>query len=255
MALATGSLTNARTDETLFFQFQPETLEESIQVDWGLELPLSASHEVPFYRGTRSERVPLRLFYTTIPGALNVAGRPFVSGSPSGVSRVEARDDHAVVGGGAPAIPGPSPRPPKQRLSEVERFLKSLCYGATHVFRSGIDPSRILSRSGTPPPLVLFRWPKILELRGHIDSLRVRYVQFDGDDLAPIALMADVDFRELPAGRIRSEDVRTRGSFRFGTRPGPAVAPSAAEPAAVRTVVQSFPTSRTRAPFDVPFVE
>lgn len=208
--LATGSLTNLDTNESLFFQFQPEAIEESIDVEWGLELPISGSHEVGHYSGTRSERIPIRLFYTVIPGLGGFAGTKFTAGGSAAVE--QARAPLVPAGGGRNTITPNGPRPPQQRLDVVERFLKALCYGAP-VKLSGRDDAAWTALS-IPPPRVLFSWPSILQLEGYIDRLKIRYERFDGEDLSPLSLVADLDFREAPIRRITAEDVRRNGSFR-----------------------------------------
>lgn len=216
-AFATASLTNLDSRETLFFQFHPENLTERIDVDWSTQLPVGGSHEVATYNGTRSERIPLRLFYTTVGGFGRTGAARFTAGG-QGLGQTD------------PSIPVNDPiRPPglpngsvttrdfrqnqtQQTLDVVERFLKSLCYGDQ--LREQVHQSKV--QRTTPPPRVMFVWPEVVKIEAHVESLSIRYDRFDAGDLRPLVLLAELTLREdLPLGfRIKGHEVRRNGTIR-----------------------------------------
>jgi len=214
MSLAVATLTNMQTGETLFFQFHPETLTEQITVDWGSALPVSGSRELFHYRGTRSERIPLRLFYTSIGGVGGVAGKGTFTagGNPHGLTPEEELDRRTAAGGDADAFGPPITPSQNQKLSAAERFLKSLCYGRSFLADYDGVPIRFRRRI-TPPPLVVFTWPEIVHVEGLVERLSIRYERFDPETLGPIALVADIDFVEASRNPIEGRDVRRQGSL------------------------------------------
>ncbi len=202
---AVSSLTNLESGETLFFQFEPETLTRRIDVAWGTELPVGGTHEVAVYNGTRSERIPLRLFYTSIGGLGKIAS-----------AALTVRPGSALAG----------EEDPGERLLEVERFLSALCYpDQDHIFqahgfydfaRNDFGSRTSLRQVDRPPPLVEFISPSILRIRGHVESLGLTYERLNATDLSPLVLVADVTLREdLPLNRrLQGGEIRRNGAQR-----------------------------------------
>lgn len=213
---AVASLRNLDSGEILFFQFHPESLTERIDVAWARQLPVGGSHEIAVYNGTRSERIPLRLFYTTVGGFRNLGGASFTSGG-SGLREVGPSTRSGIT----PTNRGTETRrfgtpvsqnETIQKLDAVERFLKSLCYGDQLLQRRH---GRKVKRA-TAPPLVLFDWPEIIKIEAHVESLAVRYDRFDAGDLSPLILVADLALVEAAPvnGRILGHKVRRDGTQR-----------------------------------------
>lgn len=204
--LSSASLTNLETAETLFFQFHPEALEEEIAVEWGTALPIGGSREISHYNGTRSERIPLRLFYSTI-GLAQLGSAPLTA-------QQFTIDEPGALFLSAQTSGGPAST---RTLKDAERFLKALCYG--HQFqRTGTARPTARAVGVVPPPRVLFDWPNVLQIEGLVERLRVRFDRFHGTDLSPLVLIAELDLREDAARRIRGFRVRQRGSFRAEQR-------------------------------------
>jgi hypothetical protein len=197
-SLPVGSLRNLDSQEVLFFQFMPDSLEENITVNWGRALPLFGTSEVSHYSGTMSERIQLGLIYTDVGVTKNAAGQ-FAQGPFDRVL-------NQIV-----PIPGRGAQRPVQGVREAERFLKALCYPRP---RPPLGGKSTREFRGDPPPLVIFEWPEILKLEGYIDRLSVRYERFDQKTLAPITLRATIDFVEETNNHIDGDTVRRRGSFR-----------------------------------------
>jgi len=204
VALPYASLTDMLRKERLFCQFNPETLDESLEVDWTSHLPLGGSREISHYNGTRSVRIPLTLYFT-------IVGRPG-NGVP-GFSDLLVATSEA---GGSPGIEfglaaagQRGPAVVRQSLAGPERFLKALCY------KNGGPGAR--GGFSTEPPTVIFDWPGIVRLEGHLLRLRTRYQQFSTEDLRGLFLVAETEFREDAAEGIGNEDVRVKGSNRSPT--------------------------------------
>ena len=212
MALATARLINLDTREALFFQFHPQTLRETIEVDYGLEMPIGGSREVSHYNGTRSTRIPLRLTYTEIRGLGDFAGSPFTRIS-SGQTRAVELQQKNKAGDSVSRRPGDSELgPAAQSVAGAERFLKALCYGTPRSFAG--DHETRGKRRLQPPARVLFIWPEVLQLEGEIDRVSVTFDRFEAGTLRPLSLIADVDFRETSPDPIEAAKVRKVGSRR-----------------------------------------
>lgn len=203
-ALVTSSLTAIfkRRRERLDFQFNPEDLTEAIDAEYGTTLPYRGSHEVANYAGTRSQRIPIELFYTVYgrfaeeefarlqTPANQVSFRPIAG--PGGI-KAEVFQVAATA----------SPDALNASLEGPARFLRSLMWN---------DPGR-----GQPqPPLVIFEWPGIIKLIGRMEQMRIRYTQFEQETLQGTVLIANMLFREDPnrEERITSLGVRRGGSIR-----------------------------------------
>lgn len=175
----TGGGRRGGSTERLLFQFNPTQLRERIRVDYGMTLPFQGSHEISTYTGTRSERIPLDLFYTVFDGKVSGAERRFPD-----LTRFPATDQTAES-----ALAGP------------ERFLKSLCYAA---------------KDDAAPPTVVFDWPTILRMFVRVESLDIGFDHFDHPKLRGLTLVASMVLREeLPIDhRLTLESVRQLGSVR-----------------------------------------
>ncbi len=214
MALQRCSLTDTDSRERLFFQFNPETLEQAVDPQYKKVLPVNGSRETSYYTGTKSEVVPIELFYSLVGG-------PRAQGSTQSfeaLNQVEALpianpDDFEA--GGDPEI--------RPSLEGPARFLLSLCYNDPNISRGGLD--------GTfAPPLVILDWPGILSLEGHIEALRIRYEQFDTRDMRGLVMVGTFNFVEdfeyddiNDNERIRSGTVRVMGSNRANRKLIPTV--------------------------------
>jgi len=200
MPLQRCSITDTHRPERLFFQFNPETLVENIDPVWKKRLPLMGSRESSQYMGTKSEVVPMELFFCLVGARGGVGGD---EAFPD-LEQIESGSIESAGGGVRPSLEGPS------------RFLKSLCYNDPAILRGGLGGLMA-------PPLCVFEWPGIVRIQGHIESLQVRYKQFDTRDLRGLTLVASFnfveDFESQGAGdaqtyRIRNGRVRTMGSIR-----------------------------------------
>lgn len=205
MALQRCSLTDTDSRERLFFQFNPETLVEQISPQYKKVLPVNGSRETSYYTGTKSEVVPLELFFTLI-GAPRGIGASQAFPDLQQVESISVANPEDFEGFGSadtrPSIEGPS------------RFLKSLCYNDPDISRGGLDGI-------FAPPLVILDWPGILSLEGHIEDLAISYQQFDTRDMRGLMLVANFNFVEdfeydaiSDNERIRRSTVRVMGSNR-----------------------------------------
>jgi hypothetical protein len=203
MALQRISLTDTNKRERLFFQFAPETLVERINPVYKKILPLNGSRETSYYMGTKSEVIPMQLFYTLI-GAPGGIAQGFPDLEQLEAIPISNPDDFEDFGSDAtrPSIEGPV------------RFLKSLCYNDPDISRGGLDGI-------FTPPLVILDWPGILALEGHIEQLQITYEQFDTRDMRGLVVVADFTFVEdfeydeiNDNERIRNGTVRVMGSNR-----------------------------------------
>ena len=207
MALQRISLTDTNSRERLFFQFAPESLEESIEPVYKKILPVNGSRETSYYMGTKSEVVPIELFYTLIGGP---RGQGESQSFPQ-LNQVEAlsiaNPDEFEAG---------LPAETRASIEGPSRFLKSLCYNDPDISRGGLDGL-------FAPPLCILDWPSILSLQGHIESLRISYRQFDTRDMRGLVLVGNFNFvedfdseviGERTSERIRRSRVRVMGSNR-----------------------------------------
>ena len=181
--------------ERLDFQFNPDSLEEEFVAEYGLSLPLRASHEVVNYIGTRSQRIPLELFYT----AYAPFAEPLFIDPRPGIERALRPFTLKFL---TPAGPNPS-------LEGPARFLRSLMFNNR-------------DRGMLAPPLTTFEWPGIVKMAGRVESLRIRYAQFEQETLQGTVMIANLEFREdLDRDQhITSRSVRDGGSIR-GSAPFP----------------------------------
>ena len=204
MPLQKASLIDVERNERLFFQFHPETIVERITPVWKKILPVMGSRETSHYMGTRSETVPMTLFYTLVGNAGE--GGDFAFPDLEQVEMLPVANPAEFLEGGAaevrPSIEGPA------------RFLKALCYNDPDISRGGLEGL-------FEPPLVIFDWPGILQLEGHIEDLEVSYEQMDTRDLRGLTLVASFIFVEdfdlndqSDEARIRHSTVRVMGSHR-----------------------------------------
>jgi hypothetical protein len=167
-----------RQAETLFAQFNPNELREDIRVDYNSVLPRRGSHEVINYVGTRSETIPLNLFFTGIDRSRTQSW-----------GRLQKLANASSAGA----------------LTEPERFLKSCCYPDTG------------NRLFTPPTLI-FDWPRIVRMRCKIRRVQFRWTHFSQRDGSGLILVARIRLQEVPGrGRIQGDQVRQFGSIRLSS--------------------------------------
>jgi hypothetical protein len=196
VALQRVSLTDVEHRERLFFQFAPETLTLRLRPKWKERLPVNGSRGTSFYEGTESVRVPLELFYTVVGAAGEGAEYAFPDLQQIEAIPVANPADFEAFGADdvRPSLEGPA------------RFLASLCYNDPEIARSGLS-------GNFTPPTVIFDWPGILSLEGHVENLDLGYRQFDHRDMRGLVLVANFDFVEdFEYDNMRDDDrIRNRG--------------------------------------------
>lgn len=162
--------------ETMFFQFNPDTLKRRIRVEYSRLLPRRGTFEHMNYDGTKNQVIPLKLFFTNID-------RPKDQGWPSLKTRAS----------------GPS----AGSLSEPERFLESCCY-----------PD--VKRRQLVPPTLIFNWPRMVRMYVRILELEFSWEHFSQRDLSGTVLVANMSLLEFPDETgIHADKVRERGALRI----------------------------------------
>jgi hypothetical protein len=171
-----ASLTNTQTNERLECQFNPASFVERIAAAYSQDQILFGTRQVTHWGGTASSEIPLELYFA-------ITGVPAIEqGVPPG------RFTEKTEGlGRAPQI--------------AEQFLKACMY-----------PDR--ERGFSDPPDVIFEWPNTIRIFVRILSVEFEYTDIDQRFGLPNTLKATVMLREVPRARIRSGEVRTKGSRR-----------------------------------------
>lgn len=205
MALQRISLSDTNSRERLFFQFAPESLTERISPIYKKILPLNGSRETSYYMGTKSEVVPIELFYTLVGG-------PRGQGESQSFPQLNQVESLPIAN--PEEFEAGLPAETRASLEGPSRFLKSLCYNDPDISRGGLDGL-------FTPPLCILDWPSILSLEGHIEGLEISFRQFDTRDMRGLVLVANFDFVEdfeyddiSDNERIRRGSVRVMGSNR-----------------------------------------
>lgn len=210
-ALVTSSLTaifprnggrGAGRRERLDFQFNPDELMEEIEAIYGSSLPYRGSHEVTNYSGTRSQRIPIELFYT-LYGRFSEQEFARLETPPNQVSFRPIAGPGGYQSELRQGVTTDAPEGLNATLEGPARFLKSLMWN---------DPGRSMPQ----PPLVIFEWPGIIKLIGRVERLRLRYQQFEQETLQCTVMRANLLFREEAnrLERITALGVRRGGSIR-----------------------------------------
>ena len=171
------SLTNVDTGERLDAQFNPRTLRKRARAKYSRDQILYGSHEVTQWTGTRSNEIPLVLFFTRIGSA------DFKGSTPPGKMQQQAR-----------GVQFPT-------LLDTERFLDALLY-----------PDR--ERGKLEPPTVIFNWPGVINIYCVVTEVEITYEHFNTFGLNPMQLSARMNIIERPKRAITSSGVRVNGALR-----------------------------------------
>jgi hypothetical protein len=157
--------------------FNPEILEEEINVQWSRLQVIGLDHEVPHYTNTRSLSYTLEFYWSEFQFFLRQR-----SASPS------------LTGDQRGSTANTQPQLERNAISFMN-FLRSLCFP---------------TRTGLRPPTLQVIWPTVFNLIGVVESVKFTFARFD-TNLSPIVYRATVEFLETRATRRFSEDVAQIG--------------------------------------------
>lgn len=166
---------NTENGEEVVAQYNPQDLDESIDVNYAKLPVLGMSHQVMQYQYTDNYKTNISLFWHSMHGDL----RPANGKQPDGPYNIVASH------------------------REARNTLMSWCYPK-------IDAANIL---GGAPPRLLFVWPGQISFTCVITALKFKTVRWDvlGN---PVQWSADVAIEEIRDTRLSQSEVRQFGTIR-----------------------------------------
>lgn len=169
-------INTSNPDQRVIAQFNPTTLEESLEVLYQRQAVLGLSHEPMQYQRTANYKIPIELYWTS------------------------TREDARAPQGQQPNGPGRSFTDINQ---ENRRNLLSWCYperGASDIL-------------GGAPPRLLFIWPEYIAMTCVITSVRIRVSKFSLSG-KPDQWRCTLNLEEISDVRLTQEEVRDNGTIR-----------------------------------------
>lgn len=179
------SFTNLDNARSLEAQFNPETLDEILDVDWAELEVQGMSHRPQQYSGTGNHEFTFTLQFNCIDSG----GGDMVTNDPSLLNQVR-----------------PTTGTTQNRLADIQlarNYLLSMAYG----------PRGRQDIVGSSPSRFLFVWPGLVSLTCVLHKLKIKHLQFNLQGQS-MRFDADITIKEIRDVRLFGEDVFFDGTFR-----------------------------------------